>query len=176
MTSLGNIVLPPVIRGLKNLTAILQKGVSHAQANSIKEEDYIKGRIYPDMGDLAFQIYSATNSAKGMASRINPDLEPLTMEDVETTFPALLDRIQRTIAYLEKIDPASLAGREQHEVVLTPPRITVRFPAIEYVLCLEHPNFWFHVATAYDILRMKGVPVGKKDYWNGAGLSKVEVE
>ena len=173
------VAINPLIRGLNNLSAILTKGEQHAIANGIDPNEYISAPIVADMDPLPQQIYRCTDTAKFLVSRIT-SLEPLPLPDVEKTFPELQARIAKVISYLEGIDPKEFEGKEEKEVVIYragPPgsdvRYTTTFEAKDYVSYNAHPNFWFHVVTAYALLRMKGVDVGKADYLNGAKLVQV---
>ncbi|KAF3009918.1 hypothetical protein E8E13_010966 [Curvularia kusanoi] len=174
------VALTPIIFGLKNATAVLQKGQAHAQANNIDPTSYLTARLYPDMGNLCYQVYRFTDTAKHIVERSNPSAPALNFTDSETTFADLLTRIDKTLAYLEAIEPEVLDNREDEEIVLhIAPKLPkgpleVRFSVFEYVLRNAHPNFWFHVTTMYDILRQKGVPLGKLDYSNGAGLVPIK--
>lgn len=170
------VALEPIIFGLQNAVAVIRKGEAHAKANNIDPNKYLNARLYPDMGDFCYQVYRFTDTAKFIVERSNPSAPTLTMPDEEKTFPELLARIQKTLEYVQGIQSEDLDDREDFEVVLHLGKqlpkgpLEVRFTAFEYVLKQAHPNFWFHVTTAYDILRQKGVPLGKLDYSNGAGL------
>ncbi|KAJ8119141.1 hypothetical protein OPT61_g32 [Boeremia exigua] len=174
------VALAPIILGLKNAAAVLRKGEAHAKANNIDASEYLTARLYPDMADLCFQVYRFTDTAKFIVQRCNPSAPTISIADDQTTFPELLARIAKTLEYLESIEVDALEGREDEEVVLHMAKnlpngpIEIRFTAFEYVLRQAHPNFWFHVTTMYDILRNKGVPVGKMDFLNGAGLTPLK--
>jgi len=172
--SFRNIALSPLIAGLKNASAFISKAEKHIQTQNHNPNDYLTASIHPDMKDFIFQVHRFTDTAKLMPPRINPAISGLPLPDVEKTIPELQDRIKRVIDYLEGIDEAQFEGQEEHEVVLTFRTFEVKYTGLEYVLKFVQPNFWFHVATAYDILRMKGVDVGKFDFLNGAGLIPVE--
>ena len=115
------------------------------------------------------QVYRLTETATHIVTRTNPSAPPLTLTDSQTTFPELLARIA----------PALLDEREDEQLVLhVAPKLPrgpleIRFSAWEYVVTQGQPNFWFHVATLYGILRHNGVPLGKLDFSNGAGLVQV---
>lgn len=174
--SFHTIALAPIIFGLKNATAVIRKGEAHAKANNIDPADYLTARLYPDMGDFCYQVHRFTDNAKFIVERSNPSAPTITFTDDENTFPELLTRIEKTLEYVESIEANVLDGKEGDEIVLHLAKhlpkgpIEVRLTAFEYVLRQAHPNFWFHVTTMYDILRHKGVPLGKIDFLNGAGL------
>lgn len=178
--SFHTVALAPIIFGLKNATTVIQKGAAHAQTTNLDPAEYLTARLYPDMGDFCYQIYRLTDTAKFIVERSNPSAPTLDFADDEKTFPELLARMDRTLKYVEGIDAGILDGREDEEIVLHLGKqlpkgpLEVRFTAFEYVLQQAHPNFWFHVTTMYDILRHKGVPLGKLDYSNGAGLIPIK--
>ncbi|KAH6625392.1 hypothetical protein C7974DRAFT_396016 [Boeremia exigua] len=178
--SLHAVALTPIILGLQNAAAVLRKGEAHAKANGIDSNDYLTARLHSDMGDLCFQVYRFTDSAKFIVERCSPSAPTISNPDVQKTFPELLERIQKTLEYVESIGPDAFEGREDEEVVLLMARnapngpAEVRLTAFNYVLQQAHPNFWFHVTTMYDILRSKGVPVGKTDFLNGAGVIPIK--
>jgi hypothetical protein len=89
------------------------------------------------------------------------------MEDNETSLAQLRDRVARTTAYLEGVDPAGFEGREDAEVVLKLPSRELTFTGLSYVTDFALPNFFFHVTTAYALLRKQGVAIGKMDYLAG---------
>lgn len=175
MTSIYDIAIPTVIRAMKNTIAFVKKGEKHALDNNIDLAEFTTARLHPDMKDFSFQIWRLTDAAKAIPPRLNKSVEPLTLPDVENTFPDLLARIEKTIAYLEALNPKDFEGHEQEEVVIKlkgpdgEPK-EINFTGINYVLNFALPNFFFHVTTTYAILRMKGVDVGKGDYLNGAAL------
>jgi hypothetical protein len=178
--SFHTVALTPIIFGLKNAAAVMTKGEAHAKTNNIDPNDYLTARLYPDMGDFCYQVYHFTDTAKHIVERSNPSAPTISLEHVEKTFPELLARVQKTIEYVESIEASTLDGREDETIVLhlgkALPKgpIEVRFSAFEYVSQQAHPNFWFHATTMYDILRHKGVPLGKLDFSNGAGLIPIK--
>ncbi|CAO2652022.1 Nn.00g003050.m01.CDS01 [Neocucurbitaria sp. VM-36] len=166
------VAIVPVLSGLKNAHFFINKGYEHAKAQNIDSNDFLTARLHPDMLDFIYQVQRFTDSAKFIPSRVNPAIEGMSLPDEEKTFPELLARIEKTIKYLESIDPSSFEGREGAEVPMKfgGGTIDVKFNALQYVTQFAQPNFWFHVTTAYGLLRMKGVDVGKFDFLNGAKL------
>jgi hypothetical protein len=116
---------------------------------------------------LPFQIQSASDAAKGCAARL-AGIEAPSMPDTETTFPELQQRIARTVAFLQSVDAAKCAGAEDRTIVLKFPQGEMKFTGRDYVTGFALPNFLFHVTTAYDILRHKGIAIGKMDFLGGA--------
>ena len=130
------------------------------------EQELIDAKLIDDMGNLISQIQRASDSAKGCMVRI-AGVENVVMEDNEASFDDLKARIARTIDFVNSVPADALNGREDAPVVLKFPNGEFTFAGRDYVLGFVLPNFYFHVATAYDILRMKGVPIGKIDYLGG---------
>lgn len=157
---LYDIAIPPFIRGLKTLAAILEKGRLHASAN---EASLLESRLVADMAALPYQIQRISDTSKGCAVRVGKT-EPVAMADNETTFPELQARIAKTIEVLEKVDPKVMDGMEDGEVILKVQGSERKFTGREYVLKFAIPNYYFHLCMAYAILRKEGVQVGKNDY------------
>jgi hypothetical protein len=178
--SFHTVALEPIIFGLQNAAAVIRKGETHAKANDVSPNEYLTARLWPDMGDFCYQVYRFTDTAKFIVERCNPSAPTLTIPDEEKTFPELLARVEKTLEYVRSVEAKVLDDREDFEVVLHLGKhlpkgpLEVRFTAFEYVTRQAHPNFWFHVTTMYDILRHKGVPLGKMDYSNGAGLIPIK--
>lgn len=153
----------PVIRTFNSLSKILKKGESFADAKGISHSEFLEGRIAPDMNDLRFQIQSASNSAKFLAVRVaGTENEP--WDDNEKTFDELQARIAKTVKFLEAVKREDFEGKEDTEVTMR----EHTFTGLTYVNHFAIPNIYFHAVTAFDILRMKGVDIGKKDWlaWN----------
>jgi hypothetical protein len=161
---LYDITIPPFIHGLKSLSAILEKGRLHASAD---EASLLESRLIADMGGLIFQIQRISDTAKGTAVRVGK-VESVAMEDNETTFAELQARIAKTIEFLETVDPKSMDGMEDGEVIMKRGGGERKFSGKEYVFKYAIPNFYFHLCMAYAILRKEGVPVGKLDYLGAA--------
>jgi len=155
--------VPSLIRALSNLAAILEKGAAYAQAKNIDPAVLINSRLYPDMFPLGRQVQIASDTARRGAARL-AGLEAPKMEDDETTFPQLIDRLHKTVAYLETLSPAQIDGSEARVITLPVGKDTMTFEGLSYLLYFILPNVYFHVATAYDILRHCGVELGKRDY------------
>ncbi|CAG9181124.1 DUF1993 domain-containing protein [Cupriavidus respiraculi] len=155
--------VPLFIRALNNLSAILEKGAAHAQAQGMDPADLIQTRLVSDMDALPAQIQRASDSAKGCAARL-AGIEVPGMADTETTFAELQERIAKTVAFLKTITPAQLEGSETRRIELKVPPEPMYFDGKAYLLGFALPNFYFHITTAYDILRHKGVQIGKRDY------------
>ena len=153
--SLYDITIPTFIRNFKILSTLLQKGLTHTSGN---EEPLLTSRLIADMHALPAQIQRASDVAKLTAVRLGkiPN-EP--WEDNEATFADLQERIRKTIAFLEKVDPKSFDGMEEENVSVGPPRNQKIMTGKDYVLQAALPNFYFHFTTAYALLRREGVPM-----------------
>ncbi len=156
-------VLSSLSRALQNLINILQKGAAHAEAKKIDPSVLLNSRLYPDMFPLVKQVQVASDIARRGAARL-AGIEAPAMEDKETTFAELIDRLDRTVAFLQSLSPDQINGTEEKEVTLPMREITLKFTGMNYLLYFVIPNVYFHITTAYDILRHNGVELGKVDY------------
>jgi len=155
--------VPVLKRMLGNLADILQKGAAHAEAKKIDPAVLVASRLYPDMFALARQVQIASDTAKGCAARL-AGVEVPKYEDNEATFPELMARIRKTIGFLDTLKPEQIDGTEDKSITLPMRSGDLHFTGLSYLLNFAMPNFYFHVTTAYDILRHNGVEVGKNDF------------
>lgn len=155
--------VPVFTRTLGHLAAILEKGAAHAEARKIDPSVLINARLFPDMFPLARQVQIATDNAKGPAARL-AGVEVPKFEDVEKTFPELQARIKKTVDYLKTLKPEQIDDSEERDITLQLRGNPVTFKGMPYLLQFALPNFYFHVTTAYDILRHNGIELGKQDY------------
>jgi hypothetical protein len=165
-TNLYDLTVPVLERALTNLAAFLAKGEAWADEQGIAHSDLLDGRLAPDMHPLPYQIQRVSDSAKGALVRIG-GLENVAMADEETSFAELQARIARTLDFIRSVPRDAIDGREEQQVVLKTPNRELTFTARDFVLGFAFPNLFFHVTTAYAILRHKGVPLGKMDYLGG---------
>jgi hypothetical protein len=161
--SMYQISVPVFIRGLRVLSTLLEKGSAHAQAAGIDSADLVNARLAPDMFTLAGQVQRASDTAKLAIERLTGVPSP-RMEDNESTFAELQERIAKTVDFLESVDASKLDGSETRTVTLSFGEFRQSFQGDAYLLTFALPNFFFHVTTAYDIFRSNGVPIGKLDY------------
>ncbi len=164
--SLYQISVPPMTRMLKTMSAFIDKGRAHADANGMAHAELLEGRLAPDMLTLVGQVQRATDSAKFAAVRVG-QVANLVMPDEEKTFDDLQARLARTIDFLQAVPADSMDGREEAEIVLDMRSGPVTFTGTSYLQVFALPNVYFHATTAYAILRHKGVPVGKLDFLGG---------
>jgi hypothetical protein len=161
--SLYQASVPVLIRAFDNLSAVLTKAEAHAAEKKIDLAVFMRARLAPDMYNLGQQIQRASDTAKGCAARLAAIDNP-SFADTETTFPDLQARIAKTVDFLKSVTEAQLLGSEHRTITLTLGPRAVDFTAADYLLTFALPNFFFHITTAYDILRHNGVAIGKLDY------------
>ncbi len=159
--------VPPIVKFLENLSVILDKAAACAEANKIKPEVLINYRLRPDMLPLSSQIQIATDQVKGLVSRLAGTDVP-SFPDTEATFDDLKARIAKTIAHLKSFTPAQIDGTEDKDIALKVGPNELKFKGQQYLTAFVLPNFYFHLTTAYAILRHCGVPIGKRDFLGAA--------
>jgi hypothetical protein len=162
-TSMFQASVPVFIRALSNLAAILEKGAAHAKARKIDESVLLNSRLFPDMFPLVRQVQIATDTARTGAGRLAGAQFP-AFEDNETTFAELAVRIQNTVTYLETLQAAQIDGGEDKTISWQSRSSTKSMQGQPYLFNHLLPNVYFHITTAYNILRHNGVEVGKKDF------------
>ncbi len=155
--------VPVFIRMLNNLVAILEKGAAYAETKKIDPTVLVNTRLAPDMFPLSKQVQIASDIAKRGAARL-AEVEAPDFEDNETTLSELIQRIQKTVSYLETFKPEHIDGSEEKTVTLSVGDNTLSFQGMPFLLYFVLPNIFFHVTTAYDILRHCGVELGKRDF------------
>jgi len=155
--------VPVFVRTLTNLKGILAKAMVHAQAKKIDDSVLLAARLYPDMFPLARQVQIATDFARGTGARLAGG-EPPAFEDSERTFAELVDRIERSLAFLRSLQPGAIDGSEDRSIVRAVRGVPYTFAGIDYLLQFALPNFFFHTTTAYAILRHSGIEIGKTDF------------
>jgi hypothetical protein len=153
-------------RALSSLDKILTKAEAWAKEAGIDLADLAGARLAPDMNPLTSQIQLASDTSKLAVARLTGVSAP-PFEDTETTFEELHARIARTLAFFATVDAKAFEGAESRQVVLNFPGRTLEFTGADFLTGFALPNFYFHVTTAYAILRAKGVPLGKADFLGG---------
>ena len=155
--------VPRFVNMLGNLAAILDKAQAHVDAKKLDAAALTAYRLYPDMLPLTRQVQIACDAAKGAVARL-AGAEIPKHEDVERSFPELQARIAKTLDFIKAFKPAQIDGSEDREIVLKLQGNDVKFSGMQYLLGFALPNFHFHVATTYNILRHNGVEIGKRDF------------
>lgn len=161
--SMYQVSVPVLISTLNNLVGILEKGAKYAETKKIDPSVLVNSRLFPDMFPLSRQVQIASDIAKRGAAKL-AGIEAPNFEDNETTFPELIDRLQKTISYLNTFKPEQIDGSEERTITLQIRENTLSFQGMPFLLYFVLPNVYFHVTTAYDILRHCGVEVGKQDF------------
>jgi hypothetical protein len=155
----------PVFRQMLNsLKDILSKAEAHTTDKKIEPNAFLQARLFPDMLPLTRQVQIAADFAKGVSARL-AGVDVPTYEDTEQSFADLQARIAKTLAFIDGLNSAQIDGSEQREIILRPgtPK-EQKFTGQAYLLHYGLPQFFFHVTTAYAILRHNGVEIGKRDY------------
>ena len=155
----------PVLKQMLNaLSDVLKKAEAHATEKNIDPNALLQARLFPDMFQLVRQVQIAVDFAKGISARL-AEIELQKYEDTETTFADLQALLTKVLAFLDSIQPEQIDGKESIEIVTRPgtPK-EKRFTGQSYLLTYGLPQFFFHVTTAYALLRHNGVEVGKRDY------------
>jgi len=161
--SLYEVTVPTLIRGLNVLSDYVDAAAKFAADKGVEPASVITARLAPDMMTFAGQIQRASDTSKGAIARLTA-LQVPSFGDTETTFPELKERIEKTVAFLKTVRPEDMADSVKRNVEMKFPAISGVFSGAAFVLQFVLPNFFFHVATAHDILRHNAVQVGKKDY------------
>jgi hypothetical protein len=168
LMSLYESSVPQFIKMLRNLEKWLDKGVAHATAKSFDPAVLLNARLAPDMYSLTRQIQSACDSAKFTAAYLG-NKEPPRHPDTEQTLDELRERIHKTIAFLDSVTAADFEGAEKR--VVAPRWLSGKAVlGADYLSGFGLPNFYFHITTAYDILRHNGVELVKRDFIGAVAL------
>jgi hypothetical protein len=155
--------VPVFAHGLSVLSHLLQQGEAHARDTGADPATLVEARLAPDMLTLAGQVQRASDTSKLAIERLS-GLPAPRMEDNEKTFAELYARIDKTIGYIKSVTEAQLTGTESKTIELKLRDFNPTFTGSSYLFTFALPNFYFHTTTAYDILRHKGVKIGKRDY------------
>jgi hypothetical protein len=163
---LYDLTVPVFIRTLGIMSKFLERGRAYAAEKGIDEAEFLTARLYEDMAPLTAQIQRVSDTSKLFAVRVGA-VENVPMEDNEASFADLQARLTKTIDFLKSVPADAINGKEAASVIVKFGSNEVPFTGLSYAQGFAIPNFYFHVTTAYAILRMKGVPVGKLDYLGG---------
>lgn len=148
---------------LKNLSTILAKAETQATERKFDPAVLLGSRLFPDMFPLLRQVQIACDNAKGPVARL-AGIEPPRHEDNESSFAELQARITKTLDFIATVPESRINGSEEREIILKIGTQELRYSGMQYLCGFALPNFYFHVVTAYDILRHNGIDVGKRDY------------
>ena len=156
-------------RTLRNLDGVLDKAEKYAEARKFDVNNFCTARLFPDMLPFVFQIRNACDKAKFAAAILSGKTAP-KHEDTETTMAELRARIAKCLAFLDTLTAADFERTKADTLIRLPNRPGKAIPAEEYLYALQLPNFYFHVTTAYDLLRHGGVEIGKNDFIGPLGF------
>ena len=155
--------VPRFVNILGNLSNILDKAQTHVDAKKLDMATLTAYRLFPDMLPMTTQVQIACDTAKGVVARL-AGMEIPVYEDSEKTLAELKTRIAKTITFLQTVTPGQIDGTEDKEIVTKRGDKETRYKGMQFLLGHAVPNFYFHVTTAYNILRHNGVEIGKRDY------------
>jgi hypothetical protein len=161
--SLFDVSIPVLVRGLGNVSVIIDKAAAHAEAKKFDPTALTQARLYPDMFPFIRQVQIMCDTAKGGAARL-AGVEIPKHEDSETTLPQIKQRIAKTLDFVKGIKASQLEGAETRAIEIKAPNRTFKFNGLSYLNEFMLPNFYFHESMAYAILRHNGVEVGKFDF------------
>ena len=170
-TSLYSLCVPGYLQTLTAVEGFLEKGAQHARAAGIDPQTLVDARLAQDMLPLRFQIVSVAHHSLGTVHALaSGAFGPPT--DGSYDYAALQKLVAETRAALQRVVVADVDRHAGRDVVFSLGQMKLPFTAEDFVLSFSLPNFYFHAATAYDLLRMKGVPLGKADFLGPMRISK----
>jgi hypothetical protein len=155
--------IPVFIHSLNNLTALLKKGETHFAKEGLDASELINARLHPDMHPLSRQVQIACDVAKGAGARIS-GIEAPKYDDTESTFTELYTRIDNTLHFLSALSAEAINGTEDKDITMQAGPYELEFTGSSYLIKWALPNLYFHISTAYNILRHNGVDIGKIDF------------
>jgi hypothetical protein len=161
--SMYDISVKTFIRMLNNMSGFIDKAEAYAQAKKFDSKVLVDARLAPDMLPFVSQVRIACDFSKGCTARL-AGIEPPKHEDNETTMAELKARIGKALDFIRSVKPEQIAGSENRDIKYAMRTITIDMKGLPYVCSLMLPNVYFHVTTAYAILRHNGVDLGKKDF------------
>ncbi|HXV09933.1 MAG TPA: DUF1993 domain-containing protein [Burkholderiales bacterium] len=160
---MSQISVPVFVRRLNGLAACLKKAQALYAAKGYDEASLLAYRFYPDMFTFARQVQVATDHAKSCTAML-AGVEAPKYEDNEKSLAELAARVEKTVAWIESVKPAQLDGSETKDVTVKTRDRELNMKGVDLLLHRSMPNFYFHVTTAYNIMRHNGVEIGKRDF------------
>ena len=155
--------VPRFVSILGNLSNILDKAQAHVDAKKLSDASLTAFRLFPDMLPMTTQIQIACDAAKGVVSRLS-GVEAPVFEDNENTIAELKARVVKTIAFIQTVSAAQIDGTEDKDIVVKRGEKETHYKGMQFLLGHAIPNLYFHISTAYAILRHNGVEIGKRDF------------
>jgi uncharacterized protein len=165
--SMYQVSVPVMVKMLGNLSAVLGKAAAYAEARKIDPRVLLEARLYPDMFPLTRQVQIAADAVKGAAARLG-GVELPKFEDNEASFAELQARIAKTIEFAQSVPAGKIDGSEDRDIELPLRDRTMHFKGQAFLLNFALPNMYFHITTAYAILRHNGLDIGKVDFLGAA--------
>jgi uncharacterized protein len=159
--------VPVYTQRLKALSAILDKAAAYAAQRKIEPATLIQARLYPDMLPLARQVQISCSHALRGAARLT-EVEPMNLDDRAASFDDLKALIAKTLEFLKSVDAKKMDGAQDRDITFPVGDRKQTMKGGDYLVHFSMPNFYFHVTTAYDILRNKGLEIGKLDFMGDA--------
>jgi uncharacterized protein len=155
--------VPRFVNILGNLSNILDKAQAHVDAKKLDTATLTNYRLFPDMLPMSAQVQIACDTAKGVVARL-AGVEIPVYEDNEKTLAELKARVAKTVAFIQTVTPAQIDGSEDKDIVIKRRDKETHYKGMQFLLGHAIPNFYFHVTTAYAILRHNGIEIGKRDF------------
>ncbi len=155
--------VPRFVNILGNLSNILDKTQAHIDTKKLSDASLTAFRLFPDMLPMATQVQIACDTAKGVVARL-AGVDIPAFEDNEKTIAELKARVAKTIAFIQTITPEQIDGTEDKAIVTKRGEKETHYKGMQFLLGHAIPNFYFHITTAYSILRHNGVEIGKRDF------------
>lgn len=171
-TSLYDLSVAAYTQTLNATSRYLDKGLAHCREKNVDPAEIVDIRLFPDMLPFRFQIQSVCHHAVGTVEAFRTGLFTPSGHDPSHDYAALQAEVQAALAKLGKETPESINALERNEITFKIGEHSMKFDAADFVLSFSLPNFHFHATTAYDILRSRGVPLGKRDYLGRLKLKK----
>jgi hypothetical protein len=162
--SLYDLSVPTFLQTLGGVEGFLARGLAHCKEQNIDPNEVVETRLYSDMLPFRFQILSVAHHSAGAMRGVKEGLFAPPASTPALDYAGLQAAVTQAKQELEKLTPADVNALDGKDVIFQLRDMKLPFTAAEFLLSFSLPNFHFHATTAYDILRMKGVPLGKRDY------------
>ena len=162
--SLHNVVVGTYRQFLPQAARLVDKAEAHCQATGPPPEELARACIAPDMWPFAAQVYECTHHSAGAIAAVRAGAFSVDRDPAPTDFAAMRQLIARALALVEAVDPGELDSMANNEVLFRAGKFDMKFTAENFLTSFSLPSFHFHLTTAYNILRMSGLGIGKPDY------------
>jgi hypothetical protein len=168
--SLYDASVPNYLQTLDAVGGFLEKGLTYCKENNIDPEDIVESRIVADMLPFRYQIHSVVFHSQNAIEAIKTGLLTLTGQRPAHGYEELRTLVAEAATALRTVTPEEIDSREGAELVFQIGETRRVFTSENFLMSFSLPNFYFHAATAYDILRAKGAPIGKRDFMGALRL------